>query len=177
MTIKTLAPLALLVLVACQPKAPAVRTEVETVVTGTPSTGKLAYLLPAGWRDQGPSGMRLTTLFTPAGHEVAISLLPGSGGDLEGNFKRWLGQLGQNPSPDALHRFLDSLARESHQGGELVVADLGVFVTEEGSPSMVVALWRTPEGLVTVKLTGPKGPLARDMQAFTALAHSLKAKP
>lgn len=165
-----------LLLVACGGGQPPVRTDVETV-TAAPSAGSpIAWTLPSGWKDKGPSGMRLTTLVTPQGNEVSLSLLPGTGGDLEGNLNRWLGQLNRQVPHEALDRYLGTLQAEKLGGGELLLADLGAFVPEAEAPSMVVALWRLPEGLVTLKMTGPKGRTALDQPSFFSLARSLKIK-
>lgn len=68
-----------------------------------PKTKQPTWKLPDGWTDRGASGMRLTTLVSPAeqgGLELSVTGLSGSAdwsGLLLSNLNRWRGQMKQPP--------------------------------------------------------------------------------
>jgi hypothetical protein len=152
--------------------------------------GRLLFTAPDDWSKRQPqSSMRVAEYQLPATQgdtepgELVVYYFGGSGGSVDANIQRWLGQMKQ---PDG--RDTASVAkRESRTINTLAVSLLdvsGTYVAEvrPGStehynkPSfrMRAAVIDTPRGPYYVKLVGPEKTVARWGDAFAAFVESMR---
>jgi hypothetical protein len=152
--------------------------------------GRLAFTAPADWTSRQPqSSMRVAEYQLPPTQgdkepgELVIYYFGGSGGSVEANVQRWLGQMQQ---PDG--RESSAVAkRESRTVNELAVSLLdlsGTYVAETRPGSterynkpafrMRTAVIQTPRGPYYVKLVGPEKTVARWNDAFATFIESVR---
>jgi hypothetical protein len=152
--------------------------------------GRLTFTAPAEWTSRQPqSSMRVAEYQLPPTQgdrepaELVIYYFGGSGGSVEANVQRWLGQMQQ---PDG--RESSTVAtRESRTVNELAVSLLdlsGTYVAEArpgsiehyNKPSfrMRTAVIQTPRGPYYVKLVGPEKTVARWNDAFATFIGSVR---
>lgn len=96
----------------------------------------LEYDLPAGWKDQGASGMRLATLTIgsdTAGDGGEITIIPASG-TLQGNAARWQEQLTPGAGPELVSRAIERSEKVSVNGVEGTIILLLDQSPEDQSP-------------------------------------------
>lgn len=157
---------------------------VQTLAAG------LAFTTPDGWKPSGPSSsMRVAQFVLPraAGDaqdaELVVYYFGGSGGTVDANIERWLGQMHQ---PDG--RSSNSVAqrqKRSVNGLALTLIDAsGTYVAEmtPGSPQrhnspnfrLRAAVIETPNGPYFVKLTGPAKTVAAWDKAFEQFLTSVR---
>lgn len=152
----------------------------------------LTYAVPTGWQAVATaSSMRVAQFTLPgAGDTEAAELIVyyfgGSGGSVEANIERWLGQMQQ---PDG--RPSKAVAtRESRTVNALAVSLVdvsGTYVAEvtPGSTErhnrpgfrLRAAVVQTPDGPYFIKLTGPAKTVAAEAQAFDRFIASLAYTP
>jgi hypothetical protein len=78
---------------------------IGNISKGLSADKPIAWILPSGWSEKGPSEMRINTVVVPdetGDLEIAISSLPKSGAwedFVASNVNRWLGQLSQGELP------------------------------------------------------------------------------
>jgi len=141
----------------------------------TPSL-PLDWDTPAGWENQGSSGMRIATLLVE-GQECTILSFPGGVGGDEANIRRWLGQLGHTLPDDRVKHFVANPAQFTTAGGyECRLFDYADLLPSGASPSTLVGIITIDEHSAFVKLTGNAGVLARQKNAFEALCRSIRMK-
>jgi len=127
----------------------------------------LAWILPKGWEEEGPSGMRLAT-FRYEGTETTVVSLPGrAGGDLA-NANRWRGQIG-----------LGNIASdEFEKGSEFVSTGVGrvrVIDYTGGSKRLVGGILLIDGQSWFFKLTGTKDDVGSAKSGFLFFLKSLTA--
>jgi hypothetical protein len=133
---------------------------------------------PEGWKELPPTSLRQINL-QPAGHgdaECYLTVLPGGAGGVAANVDRWRGQLGEPPLGA---EGLASLPTADLLGEQAVLVDLegsyrDMQGTEHAGFRLVGLILEQKAGLVFLKLTGPAELVASEMEAFHALASSIR---
>lgn len=161
---------------------PAAAPNATNASNGAPTSGgngALKWELPAGWSELAPTSMRVAN-FRVAGDERAecyLTFLAGDGGGLAANIQRWRTQMGQGPlSPQDIA----ALPTKPMLGGDAVLVDFaGSFSGMGGGGKiedarLVGLLLVGPQGAAFLKMTGPASTLAGQVDAFLALAASLR---
>lgn len=153
----------------------------------------LVFTSPAGWKSTTPaSAMRVAQFVLPrsAGDaqdaELVVYYFGGTGGSVEANIERWLGQM-QQPDGKASttvaqrqKRTINGLAVTLVDVSGTYIAEMTPGATERhNSPNfrLRAAVAETPNGPYFVKLTGPAKTVARWDQAFEQFVASLKYQP
>jgi hypothetical protein len=152
----------------------------------------LTFVTPEGWKSTPPaSSMRVAEFTLPraAGDgedaQLIVYYFGGSGGSVEANIQRWIGQMEQ-----ADGRSSSAVARkESRKVNGLTVSliDVSGTYTAEMSPGsaahnnkpdfrMRAGVVDTPRGPYFIKLTGPRQTIAKWDAAFNQFVSSLKAQ-
>jgi hypothetical protein len=154
----------------------------------TPQTGSLTFTAPAEWKSRPPaSTMRVAEFIVPKTSgdvddaDVIIYFFGGTGGSVDANIQRWIGQF---------ERAKDSAAdgnRRSFAVGSLKITSVdvtGTYIAEvrPGSTEryskpnyrMRAAVVETPKGPYFVKLTGPSPSVGAAIPAFEAFLKSLR---
>lgn len=136
----------------------------------------LAWDLPAGWEDLGPSGIRIATL-RAQGQECTILSFPGDVGGDEANIRRWLGQIGQQPADDAIKQLIETPVTVTTMGGFAArLYDFASILPADAAISTRAAIIPVNEQTVFIKMTGDKATLAALGDAFDALCRSIRLK-
>jgi len=152
--------------------------------------GRLTFTAPSGWTARQPqSSTRVAEYQLPATEgdtepgELVVYYFGGSGGSVEANIQRWLGQMKQ---PDG--RDTATIAkRESRTVNQLTISLLdvsGTYVAEmrpgatehydKPAFRMRAAIVDTPSGPYYVKLVGPEKTVARWGDAYAAFIESMR---
>jgi hypothetical protein len=150
----------------------------------------LSYLVPPGWQKQpSSSSMRVAELLLPRADgdaedaQLVIYYFGGSGGTIEANLQRWVGQMQQ---PDG--RPSSAVAKKdtrSANGLNLTLLDVSGTYIAETAPGATgrynkpnfrlrAGVVETSQGPYFIKLTGPAKTIARWDKAFDAFIASLK---
>ncbi|MGE3274738.1 MAG: hypothetical protein AB7O67_06475 [Vicinamibacterales bacterium] len=157
-------------------------------VTGiaTLAAAGLTYTAPAGWQQGTPtSAMRLAQFTLPgkAGDaELVIYYFGGSGGSVDANIARWIGQMQQ---PDGSSS--DAVAKRSTRtinGLQATLVDVsGTYVAEvmpgaatrhhEPGYRLRAVVITTPQGPYFIKLTGPAATVAAQDAAIERFLASI----
>jgi hypothetical protein len=153
----------------------------------------LTFTTPEGWKSSRPSSsMRVAQFALPRAPgdtedaDLVVYYFGGSGGSIDANIERWLGQMQQ---PDG--RASGSVARRqtrSVNGLALTIVDVGgTYVAEvtPGSPArhnspnfrLKAAVVDTPNGPYFLKLTGPVRTVGVWDQAWEQFLSSLRYRP
>ncbi len=152
--------------------------------------GKLDFTPPAGWQSRTASStMRVAEFVLPGAEvksqdgELVIYFFGGTGGDVEANIDRWLGQM-QQPDGRASR---DVAKRESKTVNGLKITTLdvsGTYVAEvrpgsterHNSPGfrMRTAVVETPKGPYFLKLVGPAATIEKWNATFNTFLGSLR---
>ena len=111
---------------------------------------------PPGWLRRPGGGMRLASYQVPGlTQEATVLLLPGEGGGLEANARRFLAQMFVTPRRSEVARLLAELRTGSSVGGQrFTVLDLSGFATSATSPCVLAIHLDTPQGAVWLRLIG-----------------------
>lgn len=136
---------------------------------------KLAYKLPAGWRDSDKKVMFAAKVIEVDGApsvKVTLSPLKPEGNSVGDNVNRWRAQMSLTPEdPATLEK---SLSREKTAGGEeALLVDISGKGTA-GPQRLLGAIVRRPEALWFVKLTGEPTEVAKVRDGFSELVRTLK---
>ncbi|HKB10260.1 MAG TPA: hypothetical protein VKD69_06390 [Vicinamibacterales bacterium] len=152
----------------------------------------LLFTTPDGWKSSPPaSSMRVAEFTLPhvAGDaedaQLIVYYFGGSGGSVDANMQRWLGQMQQ---PDG--KPSSAVAKkESRKVNGLTVSlvDVSGTYTAEMSPGsaahhdnahfrMRAGVVETPQGLYFIKLTGPEKTVAKWDAAFNQFVGSLRTQ-
>ncbi len=137
------------------------------------TAGKIAWDVPAGWRSEPASAMRLATFRLaddPQAMDASIVSLPGGAGGLEANLKRWLGQINLQVSDQELAEFISSSKDQVFDFTRLQTKASGE------AKSMLAALVELNEATVFVKLTGSKHVVQKNKNSFLGLVKSIRLK-
>src|SRR5687768_15164969 len=154
------------------------------------SVATLTFSAPAGWKAAGPSSsMRVAQFVLPraagdaADADLVVYYFGGSGGTVNANIERWLGQMqqpGGKPSSAVAKREARSI-----NGLKVTLVDVsGTYVAEmtpgsaerHNSPNfrLRAAVIETPSGPYFIKLTGPARTVAAAEKAFERFLGSMK---
>jgi hypothetical protein len=155
--------------------------------------GGLTYSAPAGWTPVATtSSMRVAQFTLPRGAgdaadaELVVYYFGGSGGSVDANIDRWLGQLQQ---PDGRpSKAVATRETRTVSGLSISLVDVeGTYVAEvtPGSAArhnnpgyrLRAAVVQTPGGPYFIKLTGPAKTVGAQGQAFDRFVSSLKYAP
>lgn len=141
------------------------------------SAGDLAFEVPAYWKRVGERPMRLVTyvLGTVGETECYISPLSGTGGGVEANLNRWLGQMGQPPLDAAA---IDALPKLSVLDQEVSLLETsGTFTSMRGETksgyAMVGVFLPMSDTSYSLKIIGPEEDVTANKAAFVAFCESL----
>ena len=148
----------------------------------------LTYSAPSGWQSRpAASSMRVAEFIVPRTSgdtedaDVVIFYFGGTGGSVEANIERWVGQFQQPPGASGKGE------RASFNVGNLKVTTVdvaGTYVAETRPGSgtrlnkpgfrMRAAVVETPRGPYFIKLTGPAATVGKTLPAFQTFLDSLK---
>lgn len=153
--------------------------------------GTLAYTAPSTWKPRAAaSSMRVAEFAVPRVQgdsedaEVVIFFFGGTGGSVDANIQRWIGQFQQEGGGPA-----KGGQRASFSVGPLKVTTVdvsGTYVAETRPGSgtrlnkpkfqMRAAVVETPGGPYFIKFTGPQATVTQGLPAFDAFLKSLAYK-
>jgi hypothetical protein len=154
------------------------------------ASGSLSYTAPGEWRSRPPaSSMRVAEFVVPRVQgdpedgEVIVYYFGGTGGSVDANVQRWIGQFQQPAGAPADGR------RTTFTVGDLRVTTVdvsGTYVAEvrpgsaerHNKPNfrMRAAVVETPRGPYFVRFTGPAKTVAAASTAFDGFLRSLRFK-
>ena len=154
------------------------------------SAATLTFSAPAGWKPVATSSsMRVAQFALPraagdvADAELVVYYFGGSGGTVEANIERWLGQM-QQPDGSPSSAVATREARTINGLMVTLVDVSGTYVAEmtPGSPQrhnspnsrLRAAVIDTPNGPYFIKLTGPAKTIAAAEKSFDRFLSSLK---
>ena len=164
-------------------------TLLVALVVQSPGAPSLVYAAPDGWAAQKPaSSMRVADFVLPRAASdpedatLTIYYFGGSGGTVQANLDRWIGQMQQpdgRPSTAAARR-----ESRTVNGLSVSLVDVsGTYVAEaapgsatrHNSPNfrLRAGVVQTPGGPYFIKLTGPAKTVAAQSQAFDSFVASL----
>jgi hypothetical protein len=163
------------------------------MITAPALAAGLAFMTPAGWKPAATSSsMRVAQFVLPraAGEtqdaELVVYYFGGSGGTIDANIDRWLGQMQQpNGQPSGA---VATRAKRTVNGLAVTLVDVsGTYIAEmtpgatqrHNSPNfrLRAAVVETPNGPYFIKLTGPAKTVAGHDKAFEQFVASLKYQP
>lgn len=154
------------------------------------SFATLTFSAPAGWKATGPSSpMRVAQFVLPraagdaADADLVVYYFGGSGGTVEANIERWLGQMRQpdgKPSSAVAKRDTRTI-----NGLKVALVDVGGTYVAEMTPGSAqrhnspnfrlrAAVIETPNGPYFIKLTGPSRTVAANEKTFEQFLNSVK---
>jgi hypothetical protein len=137
------------------------------VVSGA-ARGGFDFLLPDGWRERPPGGMRVVNLEAGNSSECYIVELPGEAGGLKDNINRWCGQVGAQALGDDSVSALPTLQC-------LGAACPFIELLGEGQDSALLGVLRIrPEGSLFVKMVGSRAEVLAERAGFVAFVESLE---
>ena len=153
------------------------------------SDGRLLFTAPSDWTTRQPqSSMRVAEYQLPATPgdtepgELVVYYFGGSGGTVDANIQRWLGQMKQPDGRDTAavakreSRAINALNISLLDVSGTYIAEVRPGSTEHyNKPSyrMRAAVIETPRGPYYVKLVGPEKTIARWGDAFAAFVESM----
>jgi hypothetical protein len=160
------------------------------VLQQSAADGRLVFTAPAEWTSRPPqSSMRVAEYQLPPTEgdtepaDLVVYYFGGSGGSVDANIERWIGQMTQPDGRDSKA----AAKRESRTINTLPVTQLdvsGTYVAEmtPGSTErhnkpffrMRAAVVETPRGPYYVKLVGPEKTVARWGDGFAAFIESMR---
>jgi hypothetical protein len=151
----------------------------------------LAFDMPRGWTPSVPSSsMRIAEFTLPrAGGDsedasLVVYYFGGSGGTVEANLARWIGQMAQ-PDGSPSKAVAKTTTLDSLSGLKMTLVDVpGTYVAEvtPGSAQRVnkpgfrlrAAVVQTPDGPYYVKLVGPQATVTRWDSSFMTFLKSMR---
>jgi hypothetical protein len=153
----------------------------------------LSFDAPAGWKPVATSSSMRVAQFAlpraagdPADAELVVYYFGGSGGTVEANIERWLGQMQQpdgKPSSAVAKResrTIDTMKVTLVDVSGTYIAEMTPGAAERHNSAnfrLRAAVIETPNGPYFIKLTGPAKTIAASEKAFAAFLASLKFVP
>ncbi|MBM4107565.1 MAG: hypothetical protein FJ255_01925 [Phycisphaerae bacterium] len=140
----------------------------------------VTFRIPEGWTQVAPANsMRLAELVVPdaAGQPECSVVFSTAGGTVDSNLERWAGQV----QPEAGGAKTE-VQRSEVAGLRVSVGEwTGAFAGMGEAPArsgwtLRGAIVETPQGLLFVKMTGPREPMAAATESFNAMIAGLAAK-
>ena len=152
------------------------------------SVATLTFAAPAAWKPvKTSSSMRVAQFGLPGSHaadaELVVYYFGGSGGTVEANIERWLGQMQQpDGKPSSAVAKRDS---RTINGLKVTLVDVGGTYVAEMTPGarerhnspnfrLRAAVIETPNGPYFIKLTGPARTVAAAEKAFEQFLSGVK---
>jgi hypothetical protein len=132
------------------------------------SRGAFDFILPDGWREQPPGGMRVVNLEAGNSAECYVVELAGEAGGLKDNIARWCGQVGAQALGDAAVAALPTI---QCLGASCPLLEL---LGEGQSSALYGVLLVRPEGSTFVKMVGSRDELLAERAGFVAFVQSLE---
>ncbi len=154
-------------------------SKAQTDAAASGGNGALKWTLPEGWSELAPTSMRVANFRVggDARAECYLTFLAGDGGGLAANIQRWRTQMGLGPMST---QEIGELPTKPMLGGEAALVDFrGSFSGMGGGAKLTDArlvglLLVHPDGAAFLKMTGPASTLDGQLDAFLALAASLR---
>lgn len=141
----------------------------------------LSWSTPEGWQEEKGGGMRVATFKAGEGDlavETSVISLAGSAGGMTANVSRWMGQLNlEVPSALEMDEFINSQDKIKTSSGLAVTLIDFTKMQKDASDetsSMIAAVVEGTGNQVFIKMTGSKGAVLKNFDAFKALVGSLK---
>ncbi len=149
--------------------------------SGASVTSSYSWILPKGWKQGSNKGpMRLASFYIeedPDAIDCSIVSLAGMAGGLEGNLKRWMGQVAIESSDTNLQKLINTAETIQTQGGlQAIVYDLTALKNVSANKSMIAAIISDKGATVFVKITGTSVHLKQNRDGFFELLKSLASK-
>jgi hypothetical protein len=152
-----------------------------------PASGRLDFKASEGWQPRpSASSMRVAEFVLPRAPgdtddgELIVYYFGGSGGSVDANIQRWIGQMkrpaGQG-EPKRLGRVVNGLKVTEVDVSGTYTAEMRPGSAERHNKAnyrMRAAVVETPRGPYFVKLVGPEKTVARWGKAFAAFLESLR---
>jgi len=145
-----------------------------------PKEHPLLWTVPAGWKENPATQMRLVDLrFGPGDEgECYLAALPGPAGGLSANINRWRTQMGLGALSD---EEIGKLPRKPLMGSEsyFVSADgafqgMGDAASAKKDYRLLGLIQAAPELTIFIKMTGPKALVEANQAAFDAFCGSVQ---
>lgn len=143
----------------------------ESEVPPAPVVTDVRWDLPAGWKEQRGSGMRIAEFYPEPDHpEALITLIPfpASAGSLEANVVRWRGQIGLGAQGTSDIRHVD---------GQLHFEFLNLVPESKNAKkpqSIIAAIYQQSDRTLFLKFMGPTEIVETHIPGFLELAKSLR---
>jgi len=147
------------------------KSQAPVVGTSTQSSG-YSYVAAESWKSAKTTPFRLINYTFGAGGEVYLSKVRG---DVLGNVNRWMNQFGQSAVPG-----ISSLEEVKILGNTGYIAQaegsfMGMRMTQaKENYALLAAIMKDGDDVITIKMTGPKGEVKAEYDAFIAFCTSLK---
>jgi hypothetical protein len=179
------------VFAGCSDKKPRPDDEKSMPLSGIGGAANLTWNIPEGWLVGSERSMRIATyIIKPVdgdkdSAECAVFYFGStSGGGIEDNIRRWVGQFEQPDGGDSMEKaIIDSLIVN-----DVIITTIDLKGTYSASGAMMQikdkkpeyrllgAIVQGPEGLVFFKLTGPQKTADSAKNSFMALLKSIKPR-
>ncbi|MBI3602763.1 MAG: hypothetical protein HY209_07730 [Candidatus Omnitrophica bacterium] len=170
----------ILVFTGCQQK-PQERHYTEMVIEAAEGQNSLAWQTPSDWQEEAGLGMRLASFYfinDPQSIDCSIVSLRGMAGGLEANLRRWMGQIGLDPSEEDFGQLINSSqSLKTQDGQEVKIYD---FTSIQKGPSLnksiIAAMIPMEDATIFVKMTGSIDAIHRNRHNFLELVKSIRHK-
>ncbi len=167
----------ILIFSGCQ-QEPQERHYTEIVIKATEAKSNLAWQTPEGWQEVPGNGMRLASfqlLNDQSSIDCSIVSLGGMAGGLEANLRRWMGQIGLEPSKEDFEQLMHSSQSLQTQDGQ--TAKIYDFTsvqknTQASAKSIIAAMISMKDTTVFVKMTGSIEAIDQNREKFLDLVKS-----
>jgi hypothetical protein len=149
--------------------------------------GELSYTVPNSWKEEIPSGsmrkaqFRLPGVEGAADAEMAIFVFPGSGGGVQANINRWIGQFkqpdGSNSMDKAEIKKIESNGLPVtlvYVAGTYLKGTMGGTKSELADYAMIAAIVETSTDPWFFKTVGPEKTINHWRPAFEKFAGTIK---
>ncbi len=129
------------------------------------------FIVPDGWRERPPGGMRVVNLVAGNSAECYVVELAGEAGGLKDNVNRWCGQVGAQALGEASVAALPTIQCL----GE--ACPLIELLGEGQESALLGVLLIRSEGSTFVKMVGPRDEVLAGRAGFVAFVRSLERSP
>jgi hypothetical protein len=175
-----------LVILGCQSKEES--NQQELPLDRTSSTGTLTYKVPDAWKEEAPSSsMRIAQYRLPGiegadDAELAVFVFPGSGGGVQANIDRWIGQFKQPDGSDSKDKTEVKNVKSNGlpvsiiyvTGTHLKGSMMGGPTTELKNYAMIAAIVETSTDPWFFKTVGPEKTIKHWQSEFENFAKTFK---
>jgi hypothetical protein len=164
----------LLLIFSCQKEEEGIREYLE--ISAKPNkeladlkTALFSWKTPENWKEIQGNDMRLAS-FVPLQNEseflLSLLQLPSSGGGIEANLKRWLGQIKVELSETELRKFVEQApVIQTSTNLEAVILDLSLL-PQSPTESMNTAIIAAPKATLFIKMSGTQSNLKKHKKDF-----------